>query len=267
MCPATTTSRKRGIMSDEVFERIVSQLPAFPAPPEVSLHGTGEPLLFKRLVQRVNAVVENGGRLILTTNGALMTQEKATELLNSKLGTIQFSVDSMDKDVYEKTRIGLKFDAVIENIKNFVFLRDKINKNLSVEMVFIAYENDDEDVKKYFNFCSEFLMPGDKLRIAARHNFGQEYSTLLLPTNSPCSLTGYVISILYDGSVNLCCVDSEATHRLGHVMENSLVNIFNSPETLRIRELHYTGRRHEIEMCANCTVPECHAALKTIPIT
>lgn len=64
MCPATTTGRPRGIMTDATFNRIVSQVIEFPQKPDVTLHGTGEPFLYKKLGERIKASLSTASRSI-----------------------------------------------------------------------------------------------------------------------------------------------------------------------------------------------------------
>ena len=99
----------------------------------VSLYRDGEPLIDKKLSKRINKFKENGiDNTSIATNVSLLNEKKSYDLLNAGLGIIILSIDSLKKDIFEKIRVRLNFDEVIENAIKFFEIRDKINPNCRV---------------------------------------------------------------------------------------------------------------------------------------
>ena len=64
----------------------------------------------------------------MISNGSLITEEVARGMIEAGLDAINISVDAAGKEVFEQTRIGLKYDKVIANIERLVRLRDELGK-------------------------------------------------------------------------------------------------------------------------------------------
>src|SRR3954462_12580644 len=56
-------------------------------------------------------------------NGSLITEPVARGMIEAGLDAINISVDASGKEVFEATRIGLKYDKVIANIERLLRLR------------------------------------------------------------------------------------------------------------------------------------------------
>ena len=56
-------------------------------------------------------------QLNVITNGVLLKPEKY-ELMRKNLGRLQISFDSHEKEIYEKIRVGAKFETVVDNIRS-----------------------------------------------------------------------------------------------------------------------------------------------------
>ena len=63
MCPRDTLSRKRGYMDFELFEKIIREVSSVKRKPVTHLHGFGEPLLDKRLAERIQLAKTSGNRI------------------------------------------------------------------------------------------------------------------------------------------------------------------------------------------------------------
>ena len=129
------------LMEDSLFEKIVSEFKNYTKWIEfVALQRAGEPLLDKKISQRVKLLKSIGIKKIsMSTNASLLTENKAEELLKSGLDEIILSIDSIDKENYEKMRVGLKYENTITNIKNYFFIRDKINQKSTIRVRGVSF--------------------------------------------------------------------------------------------------------------------------------
>ena len=134
MCTINDWERNYPVMKDDVFNKISDELienKKFLK--RVSLYRDGEPLIDKKLAQRINKFKEAGiNETSIATNVSLLNEKRSREILEAGLGLVIMSIDSLKKDVFESIRVRLKFDEVKENAINFLKLRDKINPNCRV---------------------------------------------------------------------------------------------------------------------------------------
>jgi len=110
------------ILPLETFIKIGEQL--FPYSKELHPAVKGEPLLTPYLKEMINIIYKYGVKLNLTTNGMLLFPE-ISELIVPVLRDIKISFDGAKKETLEKIRMGSKYEAIIENIRSFVDVRDK----------------------------------------------------------------------------------------------------------------------------------------------
>ena len=123
---------RKGELSTEEGKRFLDDLAAFGAP--VILFSGGEPLLRKDLPELIDYAVKLGMRAVISTNGTLITEEKARIFSKFSLSYIGVSLDGIG-DVNDSFR-GVKgaYEKAIEGIRNAkkagikVGLRFTINK-------------------------------------------------------------------------------------------------------------------------------------------
>ena len=90
----------------------------------VRVHNYGEPFLDKQLVEKVRYAKERGiAEVGMISNGSLITEEIARGMIEAGLDAINISVDASGKETFERTRVHLKYDTVIDNIQTLVRLR------------------------------------------------------------------------------------------------------------------------------------------------
>ena len=78
----------------------------------VSICGTSEPLLDKKLALRIKKIKEVSPDtfVFFITNGLLLTSEISQELGEAKLDAITISFDGAKKETYQKIRVGSSYD-------------------------------------------------------------------------------------------------------------------------------------------------------------
>jgi radical SAM protein with 4Fe4S-binding SPASM domain len=60
------------------------------------------------------------------------------------------------------------------------------------------------------------------------------------------------VFVLKDGEVSICCFDPNCELNIGNATENTILEIWNGERMRKYRDLHNTGRRSEIDLCASC---------------
>src|SRR5262245_21597448 len=127
-CPRDAMPQQ-GVMTDNVFEQMLARAVEFRAlarrlstAVEAALVfcGTGEPLVHRRAADHVRRVRDEGFACQLSTNGALLSRERAVALLDAGLGWINVNVSDLGGD-YERV-YGLPFARTRDNVERFIEL-------------------------------------------------------------------------------------------------------------------------------------------------
>ena len=138
-CYAKAVEKKsKGELTHEQGLRLIDDLSDFGSP--VMLFSGGEPLMRPDLVDLANYAVSKGMRAVISTNGTLITPEKARELKKVGLSYVGVSLDGME-GINDRFR-GKKgaFNDAMEGIRNCqevglkVGLRFTINRMNAVEI-------------------------------------------------------------------------------------------------------------------------------------
>ena len=121
-CPTGTISMKRGVMSKEVFEKILRTLRARrnEIHAVVLSHG-GEALLNKNFFHMVRAVKEIGIPFVKTvSNGMLLNDEAIEALIDSGIDAIEISTDGDSPQANDFIRVNSDFGTIIGNVKRLI---------------------------------------------------------------------------------------------------------------------------------------------------
>jgi len=255
MCPIPSMKRKRGVMSDELFKKIINELVEI-QPYQICPFNNGEPLLDKKLVSRIeyiNKVLPNTS-IVIYTNAALLNQEKIEELNQVRVDKINISFNAGRKESYEKI-MGLDFDNVVANID--LLLKLKKNTKVLVSMIKIPqnrgevgsfvkmWRGKDVTVKVW-----EPMDFGQRIQLNFKQRARRFFDFLLPPP--PCVRALETMTILYDGRASLCSRDFEGEVILGDVSSESLLQVWNSERGKNIRWRQLEGSRNKIHMCKKC---------------
>ncbi|MBF0436078.1 MAG: radical SAM protein [Magnetococcales bacterium] len=241
----------------------------------VDVQRAGEPLLDKHLSQRISQLKNIGIRFVtVSTNASLLNEKTATRLLDSGLDEIMISIDSVDKEIYESLRVGLNYETVITNIKNFFALRDKQCPELVIRVRGVScFRPDDPEnqkqIQNWTRFWDEFRRPQDRIYMKKLHTWGNqhiwqekisEYEHNL--DYKPCIAPWSTFHVTSMGRVPLCGQDMDATMTMGDIHNQTIAEIWQGEHFSRIRELHQIGQRNEISFCRGCKIFDPDASLE-----
>ncbi len=116
-----------GEMDIDLFDKLLSQLKAFPDLERIHLGGFGEPLAHSQALQIIRKLTDAGYLVSLSTNGTLVTTDAARTLIESGVHIVYFSIDSVDENTFRKIRVGSELDDVIANIVNLQKIKQEMN--------------------------------------------------------------------------------------------------------------------------------------------
>ena len=261
-------------MSEDLFAKVVNELERYAHWIEwVCLSRAGEPLLDKKIIERVYMLKQVGiKRVNLTTNAFLLNEEKIRRLLDVGLDEIMFSIDSIDKNEYEKIKVGLKFEKVLKNIELFFKLREEVNAKTIVRIRAVApYDIESaigqSKLRKWEDYWNQFRKPNDRIYMKKPHNWGNQkelvgYVPNIAAVYHPCILPWSTLHVTAMGTATLCPMDYDAIMNLGSVVLQSIKEIWDGVEVNKIRENHRNGMRNNIRFCEGCKLFDLDSRLE-----
>ncbi len=231
---------------------------------DVNLFHRGEPLLNKNIVEMVKYANSNGIKTRIHTNGVLLNKDLGRKLITSGLNLISFSFDGYTKKTYEKNRIGATYERTIENIVDFLKIKQELKTKTPFTIIQVMEFDDELSREDFQKQKSEFEkrfygLPLDKLVIRDPHNWGglldidgvkkidKDKSRII-----PCTFLWYSLTVFYDGKVFLCPQDFAGEIQVGDLNKESIKDIFNNEKIQKIRERFKNKNISDLSPCNSC---------------
>lgn len=180
--PNSHTGYARGaeIMSFDKYKSILDKFVPYKSYIKyISLHGCGEPLLDKSLVEKVKYTRDMGFVNVgFTSNCHFLHPSLSSELLKAGLSCIIPSIDGHTAETHEKIRSRTDFNRIRENVINFIQLRDQLGSDCKVVIRMVQQQDNIQEWPDYYKFWSSRLdsSKGDVCTGFEVHNTGGKVS-------------------------------------------------------------------------------------------
>jgi sulfatase maturation enzyme AslB (radical SAM superfamily) len=248
-CPRDEMQRRQGIMTVELFRKIVDEC-ADLGITHIRMHNYGEAFMDRRLVEKVRYAKQKGIREVgMISNGSLITEPVARGMIEAGLDAINISVDASGKEVFEATRIGLKYDKVIANIERLLRLRTESGKRRPKLILSFVRQNNSADEAA---FIEHWRSIADKIHVTDLHNWAGTLNTKS-DVNYPCYRPWLTFTVLWDGRVSLCCADFDGKTILGNLNTQTIAEVWNAEPYRNVRREHLESGGPDV--CRACDLP------------
>lgn len=218
----------------------------------------GEPLMNKNIVEMVTYAKQAGVLdVMFNTNAALLDEKLSRALIASGLDKLFFSFDSPDPQRYESIRVGAKYDQVLDNIKNFMRIREELGaiKPFTRVSMVLMQENQQEweDFQRLFDPIVDAVAYVDYLDHSGQSNPDRAVVAFEKKHKKFCCPQLWQRMFIHpDGLVTPCCIDSSRELVMGNIFESSAADIWQGEAYQQLRERHSTGHYDEVSTCARC---------------
>ena len=153
-CPYTNSNirkeyRDAPYMPEATYKKIADESGRYGAYLRIS--GGGEPMLHPQATELLVYAKNVGCKIGLITNGSLFDEANSRALLDAGVDMIEFSVDACDPQTYSLVRKGLEWDALVENSKRMLSLRNARKSSSKIVASAVVQTGVDIDaVEKYW---------------------------------------------------------------------------------------------------------------------
>lgn len=191
----------------------------------------------------------------INSHGGLLTERMAKGLLDAGLNRLNFSIQGIEPDVYEKI-MGLKFDKVLSNVERFMDMARAGNYKIRVRIVMLDTTEIHDKLPEIHRFWKK---RGIKINVNQLENRGHhkniqsnEIAVRKLENFDWCSRMFDQIYVLYDGRLAQCCADWEQSAIMGDLSKYSLRDIWTGETYTRYRDRFLKGDVNGM-LCDGCT--------------
>lgn len=253
------------MMSMDIFENTIDQVSSFESRLKLlSLTGHGEPLTNKNLPEMIAKAksVDIAERIEIISNGALLTRETGSAIVEAGLNAIRISLQGLSKAKYhEVTGIEIEFDRIYENLRYFYENRGKCK--LYVKIIDIALEPGEKE-----KFYQIFESITDRMFIEECHpvydsvNYSQEILKKKTDrygreraNREVCPLCFYMLAIWPNGDVAPCDAPQKPCI-LGNVKDDLLTELWGGEKLKEFQLMQLKKQRYLHDRCKVCCAPD-----------
>ena len=278
MCPRTTMmTRKIETLDQETFENVANQITPFSAeewktwesfveekykiaphemsenhfflyiiPKIIQLHGYGDPLLDKRMADRVKILGEKGFLTYFSCNPANIDINKNLEMFENGLDYIKYSIETVDDALHKKIRgKASNFSESYKRILRLLEEKKKYNYKTTIVITMLNLHgfNQQEEFEKL-----KKVFEGLDVYIYLKSQDTQWYQNKDEGTKSVhwlefCQHPWMSTTIKSNGEVVMCMEDFNNEIILGDARKESLYDIWNGKKYQQFREDHFSLTR------------------------
>jgi len=256
-------------MEYELFCKIIDDITGFNKKiKKINIYKDGEPFLNKDVCKMINyAKNKNIAESIETTsNGSLIDENTATDIINSGLDAIRISVEHInDKGYQDITRTFSNYETIKKNVSFLFKEKERRNSCLKIQVKIIDVNLSKEEKETFLN---DFSSISDSINIdtlmgwsstekkdftlGADVNTGMDSQSNIKKDRLVCPEPFKTLSINFNGDVSICCVDWSMATTVGNVKNESLPDIWNGQRIRDFRKTHIEGQRNKLKACSNC---------------
>jgi radical SAM protein with 4Fe4S-binding SPASM domain len=274
MCPYPLFKNvfPRGRMDDDIFDKVVDEIAGRAEVDTFIPMLQNEPFLDKHLFEKIRTFRERTrGRVKveLVTNGAFLTAENIEHIRESRLDVLDISLDALSREVYEKIRVGLDYDAVLEGVERVIGVE---LPDTSIFVRLVRQRDNIEEVRAFarhwrsrgvgvFIYSANNRVGGvaefdEQIRVPDRelpvlHRLGRRAFKAWM---GHCPIPFASANILHNGDMLLCVHDWGRKEILGNVRDATIAEIWNGERMREIRRLVSQRRYAELPACRDCSL-------------
>lgn len=243
------SNRVKKEMTKEEFELVLKKINDYTE--YIYLHVKGEPLIHKDLDNILSITKKYNKKVCITTNGVFLKNK--LDILNKYDNIYQINISLHSENNKENYLKDILYS--IDNLKypyislRFWTLNEGIMDNKTREYLNIIKEKYDiEEIKDNIKLKDKvYLSLDDKFDWPdINNNYNSEGTCLGGKTH---------IGILSDGTITICCLDSEGYSNLGNIFENTMEEIMGSDKYQNIVK-NFQNNKTYLEICKHCSYKE-----------
>ncbi len=249
-CPRQSVDMKIGFMSMELYKKIIDEASDH-LPVKLVIFFRGESLLHPEFIECVKYAKDKGiGPIQYATNAFELTNDMADKLLETGIDFISFSLDTLDPEIYRKSRLCGNLDISRDNV---IYLSKKCDekrkKGLQVPTLQVSTVEIEEYMPEQGKFIEFWKKYVDIVRVYYEHDDNGKFRNVEVqrlleeevPERKPCRKLFTDLLVYWDGQLALCNYDWRGGLQGLNLNKMTIEEAWNSKLYEQLREAHNNG--------------------------
>jgi radical SAM protein with 4Fe4S-binding SPASM domain len=264
MCPRETIYFPPKDMELSLFRKIIDEAKDFL---EFAVpYGSGEPLLNPEIYDMISYCKKLGVPTGISTNATVLTETACRKLIGAGLDYIIFAFDGATPETFEKYRKGANFEKVRQNILTFLRVKKEMRSRIFCIIQVVKLKDNIHEIPDLVRMWCVDGINEVRIKKDEVHNKGSAIPgdhDSRPPLRHPCYLLWRgPMYVHYDGTMFPCCY-IYPNEPIGNIRKETLSEIWNSANMMRLREAHIRGDLSRYKPCQNCSAARPRLAVTT----
>ena len=223
-------------------------------PKIIQLHGYGDPLLDKRMADRIKILSEKGFSTYFSCNPANIDINKNLEMFENGLDYIKYSIETVDDSLHKKIRgEASNFSVSYQRILQLLEEKKKHNYKTTIVITMLDLHgfnqlDEFEKLKKAFKGLDVYIYFKSQDQQWYQNKFE---GTKSVHWSEVCQHPWMSMTIKSNGEAAMCMEDFNNEIILGDVRKESLYDIWNGDKYRQFRKDHFE-LTHGIKCIEEC---------------
>ena len=258
-CPYSALAQEKKLsharLSAELNKKLVDEVRQYGAgkTQQIRYTGNGEPFLHPEIMDILDYAVKNSGVFVsVTTNGSLVDEAKAVQLLEAGLGLIDFSLDAYKEDTYQEIRIHGQLEKVRNNILFMLKKKQEGNYKTKIVVSFVVQEKNKQEKADFERYWKEQGV--DYVIFRKLHSAGGEmFHIQETECVQPCVYPWERIVLDAQGKIQFCPNSWGKDMNFDYSYSGYTIHeIWNGKVYAKLREEHLKNNFEMFRRCAAC---------------
>lgn len=251
-------------MKYELFCKIIDDLRGFESKvKDIIFHKNGEPLLHERIVDMMRYAKQGNvaTKLILVTNGSMLTPKLCRDIMSVGVDYIQISLEAVSDEGYKNiSRVDVDYNKLVGNVA-YLYAHRHPDTTVNVKLMDCGL-TEEERQKFRDDFAGISTTHGIEHPISYTQpsvkdtslgiKKGTTHDMYESTYKDVCTLPFYTMNINFNGKVSACSFDWRHGHIMGDANNENLVDIWSGRKYNEFRIMQLKKLRHRNLLCNGC---------------
>jgi len=245
-CPQNEVTRRPKYMEERVWKKIIDDSRNRGVLYRPFL--INEPFVDDRLPDIIEYIrLDETAKVELNSNGHWTKKSLTEDVLRAGVDWIRFSIDGFSEETYKKSGRGTQYDKVVENVHDFIDVRNRLKSDCFIEIRMIGMDYNRHEHQGFLDYWNKYA---DKATITQLYTWPWMGQTE--PFRAPCLKIIDEMFFIVDGRASLCCWDFMERGIVGDINDNTVEEIWLGELNQKYRKYLDKGERDKILLCSKC---------------
>lgn len=254
ICPYGELKRKKGIMSDELYEKLVIEHSSSVDNPKLIFPASiGEPFLDGQFLDKISFARKYYCNIATFSNASVLSKDIFLRYIQCGGSELMLTLHGFTENMHAKITRSNLYRIVRTNIEDIAALNYSVGSPIKIYLDIYAEES--VECLDYINMMVKLGVKAYRFDMEATHNWGGRvngYSKRVV--HNYCNRIYEQFGVQHNGNVVPCCTDVEGQYILGNANHQTLSQIFASKRYFDLVKAERRGTINDNPLCALCNV-------------